>query len=119
VIDGGVGKAGKNLGVVPQDVKVDVGQQADGVVPADGAEDCFDLRVAKGVHQILGPGLRVAVQVVLALQGVGHGHNLKAVVPLQPLTGQMVLVDELLLPQHSAGQGDDGNLVAGAQALGF
>ena len=96
-----------------------MGQQADGVVTADGAEDGLDGLVPEGLHQVAGPGLRVVVEVFGALQRVGHDHDLQAVLPLQTLLGHVVFVEELRFAQDAAGEGDDGDLVAGTEPFGF
>ena len=113
VIDGGVGVAHEDFGVVPHHRKVDVGQGADGVVPADGAENGGNRPVAKGVHQVLRPQLGMARHKIAPLQSVRHGHQLQLKFLLQPLFCNVVFVQKLRVPQPSPGETDHGNPVAG------
>ena len=117
MIVGGVGKAGEDLRRLPhlgeeRRVLHQVWQQPVGIVAADGREDAPDGRVEKGGFQVLGPVVRAVVQNFRAVQRMGHEHRLQAKVP-QALRAQNHAVG--VLPQHTAGQADNGHPVPSPQ----
>ena len=81
VVDGGVGEAQKHLvggGPLQRAVFKQIRQQTVGVVPADGAQDHVDLRIAEGLEQVLRPLLRVGLYIVQAPERMGHEPDVQA-----------------------------------------
>ena len=112
VVDRCVGKAEKHFagdGPAQFIVVEQIGEQPIGVVPADGAEDHINLRVAERLQQVSGPRLRVRGQVVDAVQGIWHKLHVYAV-PGQALQPNLDFVLCKRLSQHAAGQADDSDV---------
>lgn len=112
VVDRCVGKAEKHFagdGPAQFVVVEQIGEQPIGVVPADGAEDHVNPRVAERLQKVGGARLRVRGQVVDAAPGVGHKADIYAV-PGQALQPNLDFVLRKRLSQHAAGQADDSDV---------
>ena len=111
VVDGGIGKAEKHLlgNGLPQFVMVkQIRQQPEGIVPAVGAEDHVDLRVAKSLQKVLRPLLRMLSDVINAPERVGHELDLQPIFP-QPAEPDLYFKLDKFLPDDAAGEADDPN----------
>ena len=97
---------------------VDIRQQPDGIVPADGGENSGDGVIPKGVHQVPGPQLRMRVDKGRTLQRVGHGTHAQAEVLFQPPLCNQIPVEQLRLPQAAPGQADHRHRIPGLQPHG-
>ena len=80
-----------------------------GVIPADGAEDHVNPRVAERLQKVGGARLRVRGQVVDAAPGIWHKLHVYAV-PGQTLQPNLDFVLRKRLSQHAAGQADDSDV---------
>ena len=109
VVDGGIGESKENLlrNGLPQLIMVkQIRQQPEGIVPADGAEDHVDLRIAKSLQKVLRPLLRMLSDVIDTLQRVGHELDLQPVFP-QPAEPDLYFKLDKFLSDDTAGETDD------------
>ena len=104
VVDRCVGKAEKHFagdGLAQLVVVEQIGEQPIGVVPADGAEEHINLRVAERLQQVSGPRLWVCGKVVDAAQGIWHKLHVYAV-PGQSLQPDFDFMLRKRFPCHAA-----------------
>lgn len=104
VVDRCVGKAEKHFagdGPAQFVVVEQIGEQPIGVVPADGAEDHVNPRVAERLQKVGGARLRVRGQVVDAAQGIWHKLHVYAV-PGQSLQPDFDFMLRKRFPCHAA-----------------
>ena len=110
VVDRGVGKAEEGLGGQGAGELVfleEGGQEAIGIVAADGAEDPVDRGIPEGIQKVLRAGLGMIFQKVEPVEGMGHkadGHTKL----FQPAQTEPALVGQKAFAEHSAGQAHDG-----------
>ena len=82
----------EHLGIVPYHVQIEVRQETDGIVAADGGDDAVDGRVGERRQQVLRPRPRVACQPCGLAQGVrGLGHGDPELLLELPLAGGVAM----------------------------
>ena len=85
------------------------GQQAVGVVPADGAEDHIDLRVAERREKIRRAILRMVLYMLDTGERVRHEPDVEPIVR-KALCADIQLMLCKALPQHTGGKAHDRNV---------
>src|SRR5690554_8052990 len=88
--DGCIGVTQKHLGVLTNHTKVNKGEHSDTVIAADAGKNTVDSRICKGSHEVFCSFLRMLIDKLCALQGVGHFHNFQAKLFLQTASSLLV-----------------------------
>ena len=114
---GAVGISGEDLGIVPDHVKIDIGQHADAVTAANDIKDGLDGGIGKSRHQVLSPFFRVFADVLLRGQRMRHFHHLKAELLFHAALSQFIAPADVRTSGSTPGQTDGGHLVARFQVL--